>query len=249
MGEGAIAMRKVFIGDMTREEFRKMMDAAKIAVIPTGSAEQHGPHLPIKTDLAIVTHVVSKAAEELYPKVIVVPPIAIGYSPYHMCYPGTISLRHETLIEIIMDICRSLRHHGFLKIAIVNGHGGNIAPSQLAARKAREELGLKMLVVSYWSLIPRQVLDTVLETKIVPGHACEFETSMGYVIFPDLISRDVPRRRKSPSILPGFVWNIDELTADGYEGDPSLATKEKGEILLKAAVEGLKSLLQDFINI
>ncbi|MBS7610394.1 creatininase family protein [Candidatus Bathyarchaeota archaeon] len=242
-------MRKVFIGDMTREEFRKMMETARVAVIPTGSTEQHGPHLPMKTDLAIVTYVVSKAAEELYPQVIVVPPIAIGYSPYHLCYPGTISLRHETLIEIVMDICRSLRHHGFLKIAIVNGHGGNGAPSQLAARRAREELGLKMVVVSYWSLIPREILDAVLETKIVPGHACEFETSIGYVVFPNLISSDVPKRRKPPSILPGFVWNIDELTTNGYEGDPSLATKEKGEKLIQAAVEGLKSLLQEFINL
>jgi creatinine amidohydrolase len=243
-----MTIRKVFIGDMTREEFRKMMETSKVAIIPTGSTEQHGPHLPLKTDLALVTHIVSKAAEELYPRVMVAPPIAIGYSPYHMCYPGTISLRYETLIETIMDICRCLKYHGFRKIAIVNGHGGNEGPSQLAARRAREELGLKMLVISYWSLIPKQVLDTILETKIVPGHACEFETSLGYVIFPELISGEIPRRLKAPAILPGFVWNMDELTAAGYEGDPSMATREKGERLLEAAVEGLKTLLKGFID-
>jgi len=243
-----VSMKKVFVDEMTREEFRKMMETAKVAVIPIGSTEQHGPHLPVKTDIACATYVVRNAAEALYPQVMVAPPVTIGVSPHHMCYPGTITLRHETFIDILVDVCRSLKHHGFQKVAIVNGHGGNEAPGYLAARRARDGLGLRMVFISYWSLIPREVSDAMLDTKIIPGHACEFETSLGYVLFPELIAKEIPHRLKPPFHLPGYVGDMNEQTADGYAGDPSIATREKGEKLIQAAVDGLKSLLTDFIT-
>jgi len=241
-------MKKIFIDEMTREEFKRMLETVKVAVIPTGSTEQHGPHLPLKVDIANTLHIVRKAAEALYPQVIVTPPVSIGVSPHHLCYPGSLSLRHETFINLLFDICRSLKHHGINKIAIVNGHGGNAAPGYLAARRARDELGLKMVFISYWSLIPREISDAVLETKIIPGHACEFETSLALAIYPELVSKKIPHAVKSPWHLQGFVYDMNETTGDGYIGDPSLATIEKGKKLIDVAVKGLVSLLEDFIT-
>ncbi len=241
-------MKKVFIDEMTREEFKRMLEAVKVAVIPTGSTEQHGPHLPLKVDIANTLHIVKRAAEMLYPQAIVTPPVAIGVSPHHLCYPGSLTLRHETFINLILDLCRSLKHHGIKKMAIVNGHGGNIAPGYLAARRARDDLGLKMVFISYWSLIPREISDAVLETKIIPGHACEFETSLALAIYPELVSKEIPRAVRAPWHLQGFISDMNETTGDGYVGDPSLASAEKGERLIDAAVKGLVSLLRDFIT-
>jgi len=241
-------MKKIFIDEMTREEFRKMLETIKVAVIPTGSTEQHGPHLPLKVDIANTLYIVRKAAEILYPQVVVTPPVAIGVSPHHLCYPGSLTLRHETFINLLLDICRSLKHHGINKIAIVNGHGGNTAPGSLAARRARDDLGLKMVFISYWSLIPRGVSDAILETKIIPGHACEFETSLALAIYPELVSKNIPHAVRAPWYLQGLVCDMNERTGDGYVGDPSLATAEKGEKLIDAAVKGLTSLLRDFIT-
>jgi len=241
-------MKKVFIDDMTRVEFKEMLETAKVAVIPTGSTEQHGPHLPLKVDIANTVHIVRKAAENLYPQVVVTPPVAVGVSPHHMNYPGTLSLRYETFINIILDLCASLKRHGINKVAIVNGHGGNEAPCSLAGRRARDKLSLKVVVIPYWSLIPKEVTDSLLETGIMPGHACEFETSLGLAIYPELISKEIPRAVKAPWRLKGLIGDTDEETGDGYAGDPSVATREKGERLIEAAVQGVVSLLQDFIT-
>ena len=241
-------MKKIFIDEMTREEFKRMLETVKVAVIPTGSTEQHGPHLPLKVDIANTLHIVKRAAEILYPEVVVTPPIAVGVSPHHLCYPGSLTLRHETFINLILDLCQSLKHHGINKIAIVNGHGGNVAPGYLAARRARDALGLKMVFISYWSLIPKEVSDAILDTKIIPGHACEFETSLALAIYPELVSKEIPHAVKAPWHLTGLITDTNETTGNGYVGDPSLATAEKGEKLIDAAVKGLVSLLKDFIT-
>jgi len=232
---------------MTRVDFQKMLETVKVAVIPTGSVEQHGPHLPLKVDSANTVYVVGKAAETLYPQVVVAPPVAVGFSPHHMGYPGTLTLRYETFINTVIDLCESLKHHGIRRIAIVNGHAGNGAPGFLAARRARDELGLKVLFISYWSLIPREVAASVLKTGLIPGHACEFETSLALALYPELMSENIPGAVKAPWFMGGLILDTEEVTGDGYEGDPSLATREKGVKLLAAAVDGLVSMLREFI--
>ena len=105
-----------------------------------------------------------------------------------------------------------------------------------------------MVFISYWSLIPRGVSDAILETKIIPGHACEFETSLALAIYPELVSKEIPHAVEAPWHLPGLITDMNETTGNGYVGDPSLATAEKGEKLIDAAVKGLVSLLKDFIT-
>jgi creatinine amidohydrolase len=159
-----------------------------------------------------------------------------------------LTLRHETFINLLLDLCRSLKHHGIEKVAIVNGHGGNVAPGYVAARRARDELGLRMVFISYWSLIPRELSESIIEIGGVPGHAGEFETSLALAIYPELVSEEIPKAVEAPWHLQGFVSDMDEITGNGYTGDPSLATAEKGKRLIEAAVNGLASLLKDFIE-
>jgi len=241
-------MKKVLIEEMTREEFREIMRSVKVAIIPTGSTEQHGPHLPLKTDTANAMYIIRKAAEALYPAVIVTPPVSVGFSPHHMNYPGSLTLRYETFISIIFDLCESLKRHGIRKVAIVNGHGGNEHPGYLAAREARDKLGLKVIFISYWNLIPKELWTSIIETKNVPGHAGEFETSMALAIYPKLVSSMLPKSAESIRHIQGLIFNTDEILKDGYSDNPSLASAEKGEKILEAAINGLVSLLQDFIR-
>jgi len=241
-------MKKVFIDEMTREEFRSMMQSVKVAVIPTGSTEQHGPHLPLNTDTASIVYIVRKAAEALYPMVIVAPPVSVGFSPHHLCYPGSLTLRYETFMNILFDLCESLKHHGVGKVAIVNGHKGNESPGYLAARKIRDELNLKVAFVSYWNLIPEEIVKKLMETGSFPGHAGEFETSLVLAMRPELISNVIPKAAKSPWVLRGLICNMDEITGEGYTDDPSLASAEKGKKMMEAAINSLISLLKDFIE-
>ncbi|MEM1508102.1 MAG: creatininase family protein [Candidatus Bathyarchaeia archaeon] len=241
-------MKKVFIDEMTREEFREMVRNVKVAVIPTGSTEQHGPHLPLKTDTANVTYIVRKAAEILYPQVIVTPPVTVGFSPHHLGYPGSLTLRYETFIGIIFDLCESLKRHGISRVAIINGHGGNEPPGYLAARRVRDELNLKVIFVSYWNLIPRDLTNSLIESGNVPGHAGEFETSLALAIYPELISGALPGAAKISRSIQGLISNTNEVLMDGYSDNPSLASAEKGKKIIEGAINGLASLLRDFIE-
>ena len=120
-------MNKILLNDMSWQEVKDRLKETDIIIIPTGSNEQHGPHLPLKTDIFIATQIATRAAEMVKDDVkpIIAPPIPWGYSPEHIAFPGSIWLDSKTMMSIITDICRSLLYHGFKKIIFFNGHGTN----------------------------------------------------------------------------------------------------------------------------
>ena len=240
---------------MTWPEVKEIIDKIRVAIIPAGSNEQHGPHLTFQTDISSATYVARKAAEKLYPQVLVTPPISIGVSPHHMQFPGSLTLRSDTLINIVLDICQSLNHHGIRKILILNGHGGNTFALNTAGTRVKYELGLIPAVVDYWNLISPKEAESILEGKIWPGHACEFETSMALAMNHEFVREAaITRPEDFFTRLPAYhrflVGSDVEYSRSGVKpgGDPSLATKEKGEKLINAAVNGLISFLTDFIG-
>jgi len=138
-------MKKVFLPEMSFAEVEDILDEVELAILPTGSNEGHGPHLPLKVDTATSTHVAVKAAQRLYPRVLVAPALAVGHSPQHLEFPGSMTLRVETQIRVLTDYCRSLTGYGIRRFAIVNGHGNNMAVNAQAARRITEELeGVKV---------------------------------------------------------------------------------------------------------
>lgn len=245
----------ILLQDLTWVEAKEAFEKAKMAIIPVGSHEQHGPHLPLMNDAATAFEFARMAAEKAKSEIIIAPLIAMGVSDYHMPFPGTLTLSPQTLIALVMDVCRSLKAHGIERVAFVNGHGGNVPALTMAMRRAKNELGMKAAIINYWELIPDVIKETI-ESEVW-GHACEFETSLALAIYPNRVRTEALRKAemkeiKLPYVKPGLElavhvsldWN--DYTATGSIGDPTLATREKGEKMVKIAVERMANFLDGF---
>jgi len=217
----------VLLYELTRKNFREARERGEFqaAIVPTGSTEQHDEHLPMIHDTANALYIAEKAAQRLYPQVVVTTPIAIGVSEHWMMHPGTLTLRKETFQAVVFDVCHSLARHGLKAILILNGHAGNHGPLAERWDEFRDELGIDLRFCSYWSLIPRELAEATLDTQVMPGHACEFETSTARVVFPELV-RDA------------------DLVNEGAKQ----ATADKGQTLLAAAIAGTTELLRGMLE-
>ena len=109
--------------EITWPEAGKLIEKSSIGVITCGATEQHGPHLPMGADTIGVWGLAKRLAERR--PLVLAPPIPFGSSDYHLSWPGTLSLRLETLVGVIVDLARSLGHHGLRNVLLLNGHGGN----------------------------------------------------------------------------------------------------------------------------
>jgi creatinine amidohydrolase len=152
-------------------------------------------------------------------------------------------------MNVIFEACKNIRYHGIKKVIILNGHGGNTPAIRLVGFRVRDDLNMKVAAFSYWELLPDRILNEILEEKIVPGHAGEFETSTAMVIHPDLMRKDIiPRGGTIPQHLPYAILNEEEISPDGVEIDSSLGTPEKGKFILNAIIDELEKYLLRFIE-
>src|SRR6266487_626144 len=143
--------RKVLLWESTRKEFREAIEggALRAVIVATGSTEQHNEHLAMINDTASVTLVAQQAALLLYPQVMVATPVPVGISPHWMDRKGTLSLKKETFLAVVFDICESLRTHGVNRILVLNGHGGNVAPLRESVPEFGRKLGIRIETNSY----------------------------------------------------------------------------------------------------
>ena len=185
-GSRYVSPRKVLLWECTRKEIREAMESGRLkaAIVPTGSTEQHNEHLAMIQDTASAVLVAQQAALQIYPQAIVSTPVPIGISPYWMERKGTLTLREETFLRMVLDICDSLRTHGFKTIFVVNGHGGNDKPLKMHMDEFRTKLGINIDACSYWDAYTsseetRQQVRKIMQSGLekVPGHSGEFETS------------------------------------------------------------------------
>ena len=224
-------MKKVLWQELRRTEFEQAVKADAVVIIPVASTEQHGEHLPVNTDASCCFAIARRAAETVdeFP-VLVLPLIWTGYSPHHMAYPGTITLKYHTFVEVLTQVATSVHTHGFKKILFLNGHGGNSAVVAAMRTKLAYEEGVSVLGYDYWELPPfPEETRSVLQTdKGFVGHAAEFETSLQICLQPELVD------------MGAAVW------VPGVFGDPTAATREKGERLFNAAVNALITILYDY---
>jgi len=249
--EGAyIDPRRVLLWESTRKEIREALESGRLkaAIVPTGSTEQHNEHLAMIQDTASAVLVAQQAALALYPQVTVATPVAVGISPYWMDRQGTLTLREETFLALVYDICGSLRHHGIRTILIVNGHGGNDQPLKRHVAEFSQKLDVKLDACSYWDAFAegsgREEAKKIMESGIgaddLPGHAAEFETSIALAAFPERVHRDgVDYDRATLKLDPA------EARKDRRHYQNSLlARREKGEVLIRIAVEWVATRLQ-----
>jgi creatinine amidohydrolase len=217
---------RVFVGDLTRTEFRKRMESGMIeaGIVPVGATEQHNEHLEMIHDAFHVSHVAEQAAKRLHPRIVVASPICIGVSEHWMEHIGTLTVRAEIFCEYVYDVCDSLRRAGIRNILILNGHGGNVKPLMGRIDEYRERLGLNLRFQSYWDVYDPALVFSSMETNRLPGHACEFETSTMLALAPERVH-----------------------AADMVNEAAALATREKGERLIGPAVAGVADVLSRMI--
>jgi creatinine amidohydrolase len=183
-------MNEVRWHKLRRGDIAEAAGDGAVPLLPIGAIEQHGPHLPLDTDTNAVTTVAVRAARLLDatrdPRALVLPEIHWGLSPYWLGFPGTLTLRPETLLALFRDLAASVSHHGFHRIVIVNGHGGNAGIIAVAAT-AMADAGVRAASLSYWNPIAAEMVEWSRYDGGGIGHAGEAETSIASFLQPDLI--------------------------------------------------------------
>ena len=256
-----MAQKKYHYGEMTWPEVKEAAAQAKVAVIPVATLEDHGLHLPVDTDVRLCWAACDRAVAEAADRAVLVPPINHGFSPHHMDFPGAITIGAETFIRYGVDVCKSLAHHGFKRMLIVNGHGSNTPFVDIIARLTVVETGALAAAVNYWAAPGvREVAESLRESDKVGGmnHACEFETSLYLALRPDLVDmtkavREIghaPTKNYWTDLVAGdgplaMMEHWSALSESGVMGDPTKATAEKGGRLLEAAAKGIVELIDE----
>jgi creatinine amidohydrolase len=223
-------------------------------VLPIAAVEQHGRHLPVFTDSMLLQEVVRRAAESLRDRVIWAPLLWLGNSHHHLEFAGTLSAAPRTYIDLLGDLIDNMIHHGFRRIVLLNGHGGNIVPAQQAIFEARQRTRarehLLLLTATYWLLgrKPALVDSSIAQDRM--GHACEWETSMILRLAPHAVgdlSSVEPVAMGMPFEPAARGWITRERSALGHIGDPRRATAEKGETLFGIFAQDVVNFLERVI--
>jgi creatinine amidohydrolase len=223
-------------------------------VLPIAAVEQHGRHLPVFTDSMLLQEVVRRAAESLRDRVIWAPLLWLGNSHHHLEFAGTLSAAPRTYIDLLGDLIDNMIHHGFRRIVLLNGHGGNIVPAQQAVFEARQRMrarqDLLLLAATYWLLGGKPSLVDSSITQDGMGHACEWETSMILRVAPHLVGdlgRVEPIDMNMPFAPAAQGWITRERSVPGHIGDPRRATAEKGETLFRIFTQDVVNFLERVI--
>lgn len=226
---------------MSWPQAREALRQAQVALLPVGSTEQHGMHLPLGTDWLTAQEIARRAGAK--GPWLVLPTVPVGVSEHHRQFWGTLWVPPEVLRDYVLGVARALASHGLRRVVFVNGHGGNTATLEEAARRLRQER-IYAFVYVWWRAIP-EVISRLIEGS--GSHAGELETSVMLAIAPELVRTERYRETAEKSApewgkkVEGVEVGFDTLdfSQSGSIGDPARATVEKGELVLQAAAERL----------
>lgn len=226
--------------------------APTVALVPTGSTEQHGPALPLGTDTIVADHFASAGAEA--PDVIRTPPIPVGVSPHHRHFDGSLWVGEETFKRYVEETVRSLASHGIRRVVLVNGHGGNVNALARVGRRLRADETAYAVTWNWWEAVGDQLEEAFDEPG---GHAGHGETSMLLAIDESLVdaSRLAAAGEGAPPGWGKHVHGADvgfdtvDFTPTGAVGDPTAADAEVGESLRSAAADELRALIEHLVDI
>jgi creatinine amidohydrolase len=252
--------------ELTWPEMREAIAQQPVVLLPFGTVEDHGPHLPINTDNVIVEAICLEAARRAAGDVLVMPLVSYGLDEHHMDFPGTVSVDIQTLLAYVADVAVSVARHGFAHVLIVNGHGSNEPIADLAARRVVLETG-----VICGAMSPNAAIDPTLAEPVyshmrqsAPGgvaHAGEYETAMMLHLRPDLVHMDKAVRELGQIKLDYFNWDYPEpsvlswqdwwsrMSESGVCGDPTVATAEFGQALFERTVDNFVRFVREFRTI
>ena len=250
--------------DLTTTDFADLDRSRTIAVLPLGATEQHGPHLPVSVD-ADLAHSMVQASLGHIPAdmpVLFLPVQSIGYSPEHMAFAGTLSLRPETVIRLWSDIAESVLASGVRKLVLFNTHGGHLGMMDVVARDLRTRLDMLVYAVSWFNLPLHTADGEDLMQRFSPQeqrfgvHAGEMETAMMLALKPDQVrqahrksfaSSSQQRAERFPILGNGrsakLAWAAQDLNPEGAAGNAAKARAEDGQALLDATGRAFAQLL------
>jgi len=243
--------------ELTWPEVRDAVAAQRVAVLPVGTIEQHGPHLPLLTDVITATEMSRLAVERKPEQAVLMPSVYYAFNEHHLDFPGTIAVEGPTFINYVSDIGKSLAYHGFRKILLVNGHGSNVPFLDVAARNITNHSEAICAMVPWWNLVPKPLLKELRESEFPGGmaHGCEMETSVllylcGHLVQMDKAEKDLPVQKSEY-----FYWDLQapspvffqeffsRYSRTGTSGDPTKATVEKGARFVQAVVDNLVKVI------
>lgn len=216
-----------------------------VVLVPTGSVEQHGHHLPLGTDSILVTAIAEAVERGLSTDILLTPTIWLGASAHHMAFAGTLNATYEGYEASVFSVLESLHRAGFWKFMLLNGHGGNTSSNDIVARRMLETHPEVMISrVGYY-----EFWDPNLESHMrgpIKGiaHACELETSLMLHVSPERVHMDRTEDDGLRSPVPGLVTFFDTMTERGVLGYPTHATAETGKAFFESAVTGIQKALR-----
>ncbi|MGF9715166.1 creatininase family protein [Paenibacillus naphthalenovorans] len=241
--------------EMTWLEIKEALKTVKIAIIPLGAHEQHGPHMVESCDAVLAEEMGKRLTEKLYPEALMTPAINMGISSHHIHFPGTISLEPSTLIAILRDMIKSLKQHGIGKFLVLNSHGGNQSTLGVAADVLTRELNIEFYYAKT-TASAKDVMDRRIESKLY-GHSCDREVSEALYLAPHLVRTDKLakgdiletgrwKKLRPGNPLQGFYY-YEEMTLNGNLGDATKASREIGEEIVETALERLTKAVKDVL--
>jgi creatinine amidohydrolase len=243
----------------TWPEMNQVIARQPVCVLPIGSVEDHGHHLPLDVDNFLITSLCEQTAQRIPDEVLLLPAIPYGFEDHHMSFPGTITIRPEHLEAFVLDITLSLAHHGFQRILIADGHGSNMPILDLVARKTVVHSDALCACFIWPSLISEQIRQQ--RESSYPGgisHAGELETSVYLYLNAPAVQMD--KAKKDIHFHPSkYYWHDlgggspvrmmewwSRISETGAIGDPTLATADKGKRWFEATVDNLIEFIREF---
>jgi creatinine amidohydrolase len=230
-------------------------------VIPVGSCEQHGKHLPLFVDTLQVHHIAEEAHKQLENEILLVPTLWLGSSHHHKDFPGTISVLPELYSQMIQQIARCVLNAGFTNIVFLNGHGGNHVPIGQALSELvivdDEADAANIVLATWWVLAATQLqADKIGMATRGISHACEYETSTTLAIRPDLVDMSQIPEVAGHENLPPFhepqndigvsvFHRFHRFSSTGHLGYPKHATAEKGKKIFEVVSQRLVEVLRE----
>ena len=262
-----MSLNSYFWSDLNTQDFAGMDKSRAMAVLPLAATEQHGPHLPLSVDTDIVNAVMAQSMPVLRTQapglpVYFLPTQAVGLSPEHAAFAGTLTLKPETLIRLWTDIAESVKAAGINKLVLFNAHGGHVGAMDVVARDLRARCGMLVYSVNWYQLPLLDAQGHDLNALFSEHehrfgvHAGEVETSVMLALKPHNVRMDQAQNFKSTSedraakfpILGNgksakLAWQMQDYNAAGAAGNAAAATADKGRALLDAAGQSLAKLL------
>jgi len=254
-------LKGLFLENQTWPAVSAYLLHSKTIIIPIGSIENEGTHLPLGLDIHVAQYLCEIVSEKTC--CMVGPCLPLGYSKWFMDFPGTISLEHETLTKVIKEYCQCLYAHGFRNLIFINPHMGNGNAIADVGRDFRRK-GALVIMVDIWRSFKKIAEGIEMTKKSELTHAGDIGTSVALAMYPQHV--DMPNAREAEIELPvskniypinttGFsdfkgnniytYVSAEEITRSGLIGDPTGASKEKGEVLLEKMVDYLEEVVRE----